>query len=90
MSKEGVKSCGLLLRVLVLLVICISVLNHKFLLWGCWASCSLSGQLRLLGPRWIPRHYGKANNNNEEVSSAKSYSGSCLIISYRPNDAHSL
>lgn len=30
MSKGRVKSCGLLLRVLVLLVICISVLKHKF------------------------------------------------------------
>lgn len=30
MSKGRVKSCGLLLRVLILLVICISNLKHKF------------------------------------------------------------
>lgn len=73
-------------RVLVLLVICISVLKHQLWLWDRWAFCSQSGQLRLSGPRWIPRHYGKANNNNEEVNMAGSYSGICLITSYGPSD----
>lgn len=80
MRKGVVNSCGLFLRALVLLVIFTSVLKHNFWLWDCWAFCSQSGQHRLSGPRLIPRHYGKANNN-EEVSAAMSHSGNCPIIS---------
>lgn len=54
------------------------------------AFCSHLGQRRLSGPRLIPRRYGKASINNEEVSAAVSYSGSCLITPSRPYDAHFL